>query len=68
MGDARLIINPGSVGQPRDSDPRAAYAILDAEAMTWEHRRIGYLVEETQSRMRPHGLPYKLVARLQFGW
>ena len=68
LGDARLIINPGSVGQPRDSDPRAAYAILDAEAMTWEHRRIEYPVEETQSRMRQHGLPYKLVARLQYGW
>jgi predicted phosphodiesterase len=64
----RLIINPGSVGQPRDADPRAAYAILDAEAMTWEQRRVEYAIEETQNRMRQHGLPHRLVARLQYGW
>ena len=42
LRDRRLIINPGSVGQPRDSDPRAAYAILDTDELTWEHRRSGY--------------------------
>lgn len=64
----RLIINPGSVGQPRDSDPRSAYAILDTDSMTWEHRRIEYPIQETQNRMRQHGLPHRLVARLQYGW
>lgn len=68
LGYPRLIINPGSVGQPRDSDPRAAYAMLDTEAMTWEHRRVAYPIEETQSRMRQQGLPHRLVARLQYGW
>lgn len=64
----RMIINPGSVGQPRDSDPRASYAILDADALTWEQRRVEYAIEETQGRMREHGLPHRLIARLQYGW
>lgn len=68
LGYPRLIINPGSVGQPRDSDPRAAYGMLDTDAMTWEHRRVAYPIEETQSRMRQQGLPHRLVARLQYGW
>lgn len=68
LDNARLIINPGSVGQPRDSDPRAGYALLDTDAMTWEHRRTEYPIEETQNRMRQHGLPHRLVARLQYGW
>lgn len=63
----RLIINPGSVGQPRDGDPRAAYAILDTEAGTWEARRVAYPVEITQERMRARGLPQRLVDRLELG-
>jgi predicted phosphodiesterase len=66
--DRRLIINPGSVGQPRDSDPRAAYAILDTKEMSWEHRRVGYDINETQLRMVEAGLPERLIARLSFGW
>ncbi len=68
LDKTRLIINPGSVGQPRDADPRAAYAILDTRAMMWEHRRVAYPIEETQNRMRQHGLPHRLVTRLQYGW
>ncbi|HZD10968.1 MAG TPA: metallophosphoesterase family protein [Candidatus Binatia bacterium] len=68
LGEQRLIINPGSVGQPRDSDPRAAYGLLDSESMTWEHHRIAYDVAETQGKMRENGMPYRLVARLQVGW
>ena len=64
----RLIINPGSVGQPRDSDPRAAYGLLDTEAMTWKHRRVPYPIAETQEKMRRHNLPPRLVARLEYGW
>jgi predicted phosphodiesterase len=64
----RLILNPGSVGQPRDSDPRAAYALLDRDKMTWEFRRVTYPIHETQERMRRHGLPHRLVARLEHGW
>lgn len=68
LGEQRLIINPGSVGQPRDSDPRAAYALLDGKAMTWEHRRVPYDIAETQDRMRKVGMPFRLVARLELGW
>jgi len=64
----RLIINPGSVGQPRDGDPRASCAILDWEAFTVEHRRIEYPVERTQAKMMEFDLPLRLVLRLGYGW
>jgi diadenosine tetraphosphatase ApaH/serine/threonine PP2A family protein phosphatase len=64
----RGILNPGSVGQPRDNDRRAAYALLDTETNVWEPRRADYLVEVTQTRMRQAGLPERLINRLAFGW
>ena len=67
-GDHRLIINPGSVGQPRDNDPRAAYALLDVERAQWRFRRVRYDVEITQAAMRKAGLPERLIARLAYGW
>ena len=67
LADRRMIINPGSVGQPRDGDPWASYAMLDTDNMTWEFRRVPYAVEITQERMRARGLPRRLVDRLQIG-
>lgn len=67
LAEKRLIINPGSVGQPRDGDPRAGYAIYDSEACLVTHYRIPYDVAATQSRMREYGLPESLVKRLGFG-
>lgn len=64
----RLLINPGSVGQPRDNDARAAYAIFDVEKMTLQYRRIPYSIELTQSQMREADLPRRLIDRLSFGW
>ncbi len=64
----RMILNPGSVGQPRDGDPRAAYAILDLERMTWRQERVPYPIELTQSQMRAANLPRRLIDRLSFGW
>ena len=64
----RLIVNPGSVGQPRDNDARAAYAILDLEQMTWDYVRIPYPIELTQNQMRAAKLPKRLIDRLSFGW
>ncbi|MEM7532715.1 MAG: metallophosphoesterase family protein [Chloroflexota bacterium] len=64
----RLIINPGSIGQPRDNDARAAYAIFDTDALIWDYNRIAYPVELTQSEMRRAGLPKRLIDRLSFGW
>lgn len=63
----RGILNPGSTGQPRDGDRRAAYAILDTERGTWEQRRVEYAIEVTQSRMRAAGLPERLINRLAYG-
>ncbi|MFC2038009.1 metallophosphoesterase family protein [Chloroflexota bacterium] len=68
LGSHRLIINPGSVGQPRDGNPLASYAILDTKAHTVEHRRVAYPFEKTQDKMREHSLPPRLVVRLEYGW
>ena len=64
----RGIFNPGSVGQPRDRDPRAAYAIFDPEAHTWEPRRVSYDIAAVQARIRKLGLPEKHAVRLAEGW
>lgn len=68
LEETRCILNPGSVGQPRDSDPRAAYALLDTEAMRWEFRRVAYPIEVTQQKMMEAGLPSRLISRLKYGW
>ncbi|NOZ25769.1 MAG: metallophosphoesterase family protein [Nitrospirae bacterium] len=62
---SRYIINVGSVGQPRDGDPRAAYAVLSSDGA--EIVRIGYDIGETQRKMREAGLPRFLIERLQNG-
>jgi diadenosine tetraphosphatase ApaH/serine/threonine PP2A family protein phosphatase len=67
LNSGRWIVNPGSVGQPRDGNPDASYAILDLEANLWEFRRVRYPVHETQRRMRQHGLPSRLIERLAQG-
>jgi diadenosine tetraphosphatase ApaH/serine/threonine PP2A family protein phosphatase len=64
----RLIINPGGVGQPRDGDPRASYAVYDADARTIYHYRVEYDILATQKRMKERGLPLPLILRLSQGW
>jgi predicted phosphodiesterase len=64
----RYIVNPGSVGQPRDSDPRAAYAVLDMAAGALTFHRIEYDIVQTQQRMYSAGLPARLIMRLNYGW
>jgi diadenosine tetraphosphatase ApaH/serine/threonine PP2A family protein phosphatase len=64
----RLIINPGSVGQPRDGDARASYAILNAEAGTLECHRVAYDIAAVQERMEQVGLPQRNIMRLSYGW
>lgn len=64
----RAIFNPGSVGQPRDRDARAAYAIFDPEARTWEPRRATYDIAAVQKRIRELGLPEKHAVRIGEGW
>jgi predicted phosphodiesterase len=66
--EPRLILNPGSVGQPRDLDPRAAFAFLDTEKRTWNARRAAYPVADVQARMMQVGLPERQALRLAAGW
>jgi len=68
LGQARLIINPGSVGQPRDNDPRAAYLILDLSRGSFLFRRVEYSIDKTQEKMRKAGFPISLIKRLEYGW
>lgn len=63
----RALINPGSVGQPRDGDPRASAALLDTEARTVRWVRVPYPIGEVQARMRQTGLPARLIERLDAG-
>ena len=67
LGGVRALLNPGSVGQPRDGDPRAAYLLLDLDAQRASFRRVEYDVEQTQREMREAGLPEMLASRLQLG-
>jgi len=63
----RYLVNTGSVGQPRDGDPRASFAIFDRSAGTIEIHRTSYAVEKTQDLMRTAGLPAFLIERLSQG-
>jgi len=67
LGKNRLIINPGGVGQPRDGDPRASYAIYDSETRLIRLYRVPYDIHSTQDKMVKCGLPIRLVARLSYG-
>ena len=65
--EGRWVLNPGSVGQPRDGDARAAWLLLDFEQRFAAFRRVAYSIEETQKEMRERGLPNVLAARLTRG-
>jgi diadenosine tetraphosphatase ApaH/serine/threonine PP2A family protein phosphatase len=65
--EGRWLLNPGSVGQPRDGDPRAAWLLLDFDRRFAAFRRVAYSIEKTQAEMRELGLPEPLAARLQRG-
>jgi diadenosine tetraphosphatase ApaH/serine/threonine PP2A family protein phosphatase len=64
----RAILNPGSVGQPRDHDPRASYAIFESETNTWQIQRVDYDVRGVQKRIRAANLPARHALRLLEGW
>jgi predicted phosphodiesterase len=65
--DGRWLLNPGSVGQPRDGDPRAAWLLLDLDERFAEFHRVAYSIERTQAEMQDRGLPGALAARLARG-
>ncbi len=66
--EGRAILNPGSVGQPRDHDPRASYAIFSPETNSWELRRVRYNIQAVQKRIEEADLPSRHAARLMEGW
>lgn len=68
LGLGRMMINPGSVGQPRDGDSRASYALFDTDAMKLVHRRVEYDIAATQEKMHKARLPERLIVRLSHGW
>lgn len=76
LGSNRLIVNPGSVGQPRDGNPHAAYMIYQSESSrlgqrgggTLTLRRVAYPIASVQDKMRAAGLPARLIVRLTYGW
>jgi predicted phosphodiesterase len=67
LGRQRVIANPGSVGQPRDGDPRASAMVLDTDERTLAWHRVEYPIERVQKLMTEYKLPARLVRRLQYG-
>jgi diadenosine tetraphosphatase ApaH/serine/threonine PP2A family protein phosphatase len=67
LGEERMIINPGGVGQPRDGDPRASYAIYDSDSRVLRLYRLPYDIGATQDKMMQAGLPIHLITRLKEG-
>ncbi|HEY8179220.1 MAG TPA: metallophosphoesterase family protein [Candidatus Limnocylindria bacterium] len=65
--DGRLLLNPGSVGQPRDGDPASSYVVIDMEPGSAEFHRVSYDIDRTQRLMRDVDLPARLVERLRYG-
>ncbi len=67
LGQERLIINPGGVGQPRDGNPKSRCAVIDTEAMTLQYLSVAYDIAATQRAMQKAGLPEALWMRLSYG-
>jgi diadenosine tetraphosphatase ApaH/serine/threonine PP2A family protein phosphatase len=67
LDERPTLLNPGSVGQPRDGDPRASWALLDTAANTFAWRRVSYDIPTTQARMTDARLPRSLISRLAVG-
>jgi len=67
LGTGSWLVNPGSVGQPRDGDPRAAWLELDSATATARFHRVGYDVERAAASIAAAGLPQRLANRLHVG-
>jgi len=67
LGKRRMIVNPGGVGQPRDGDPRASYAIYDSDSGVVRLYRVVYNISATQGEMVKKNLPVRLIVRLEHG-
>ena len=67
LGEGEWLVNPGSVGQPRDGDPRAAWLVLDTAAWTADYRRTPYDIPAAAAAIRAARLPDSLAERLEYG-
>lgn len=67
LDERPTLLNPGSVGQPRDGDPRASYLVIETDAWTVTWRRVAYDVAAVQAAIRAAGLPRRLADRLAIG-
>jgi diadenosine tetraphosphatase ApaH/serine/threonine PP2A family protein phosphatase len=67
LDERRVLLNPGSVGQPRDGDPDASYMVIDIDGSSVTWHRVRYDIAATQAAMRAVNLPARLVARLEHG-
>lgn len=67
LASHKYLINPGSIGQPRDGDPRAAYGLLDSDVQELKLFRVSYPVDRAQAKIRQAGLPEVLASRLAVG-
>jgi predicted phosphodiesterase len=65
--DEGIVMNPGSIGQPRDGDPKAAYSILDLDSVTVEERRVAYDIDAVEDAVSEAGLPEQIGSRLHQG-
>ena len=65
--DEGIVVNPGSVGQPRDGDSRAAYVVLDLDAMSVDERRVSYDIDRVVRAVAEAGLPERIGRRLRDG-
>jgi diadenosine tetraphosphatase ApaH/serine/threonine PP2A family protein phosphatase len=67
LSEGEWIVNPGSVGQPRDGDPRAAWMLLDLDRWSASWRRVEYPIDDAANAIRAAGLPEALSERLYYG-
>jgi len=64
----RYLLNPGSIGQPRDRDPRASYALYDSDKGVVTFHRVDYDIQQTAAKIVEANLPERLAERLKLGW
>jgi diadenosine tetraphosphatase ApaH/serine/threonine PP2A family protein phosphatase len=67
LTNVRFLINEGSVGQPRDRNPKSCYGIIDTDAKTFTYHRVAYDVQKAQAKMRKIKMPEFLITRLEEG-
>jgi len=65
--DGSIVVNPGSVGQPRDGTPEASFAVIDLDGLDVAHHRVSYDIDAVAEQVHEEGLPVRLARRLYDG-